>query len=109
MAVKKCYKIIFYNLDDVYEIYAGHVFPSEMFGFLEVEALTFGERSQVLVDPSQEKLRTEFDGVERTYIPMNAIVRIDEVEASENSQPLGRVKSAVTPFPGSAHRHRPKD
>lgn len=109
MAVKKCYKIIFYNQDDVYEIYAGHVFPSEMFGFLEVEELTFGERSQVLVDPSQEKLRTEFDGVERTYIPMNAVVRIDEVELADKSQSLGRVKNAVTPFPGSAHHNRSKD
>lgn len=106
---KKCYKIIFYNQDEVFEIYAGHVFPSEMFGFLEVEALTFGERSQVLVDPSQEKLRTEFEGVQRTYIPMNAVIRIDEVEAAESARPLGRVKNAVTPFPGSSGHNRNRD
>lgn len=106
---KKCYKIIFYNQDDVFEIYAGHVYPSEMFGFLEVEALTFGERSQVLVDPSQEKLRNEFEGVQRTYIPMNAVIRIDEVETAENARPLGRVKNAVTPFPGSPGHNRSRD
>ncbi|MEQ5834583.1 DUF1820 family protein [Marinobacter mangrovi] len=109
MVAKKCYKIIFYNQDEVFEIYAGHVYPSEMFGFLEVEALTFGERSQVLVDPSQEKLRTEFEGVQRTYIPMNAIVRIDEVEPAAAEHPLGRVKSGVTPFPGNPGHNRNKD
>ncbi|WP_148863449.1 DUF1820 family protein [Marinobacter fonticola] len=106
---KTCYKIIFYNQDEIFEIYAGHVYPSEMFGFLEVESLTFGERSQVLVDPSQEKLRNEFDGVLRTYIPMNAVIRIDEVEAAENARPMGRVKSAVTPFPGSSGHGRKRD
>ncbi|WP_165855445.1 DUF1820 family protein [Marinobacter sp. JSM 1782161] len=109
MVAKKCYKIIFYNQDDVFEIYAGHVYPSEMFGFLEVEALTFGERSQVVVDPSQEKLRGEFEGVQRTYIPMNAIVRIDEMEPNEAERPMGRVKSPVTPFPGNPGQNRNKD
>ncbi len=77
MAVKKVYKVIFYNNEEIFEVYAAHVFPSEMYGFIEVEELLFGERSQLLVDPSEEKLKTEFSGVNRTYIPMNAIVRID--------------------------------
>ena len=80
MQVKKNYRVIFYNNEDVYEIYASHVFPSEMYGFIEVEELLFGERSKVLVDPGEEKLKAEFSGVKRSYIPMNAIVRIDEVE-----------------------------
>ncbi len=80
MKSKKAYKVIFYNHEEVFEIYATHVFPSEMYGFVEVEQLLFGEKSQLLVDPSEEKLKTEFNGVKRTYIPMNAIVRIDEVE-----------------------------
>jgi hypothetical protein len=82
MATKKrrIYKIIFHNEGRVYEIYAQGISHGGLFGFVEVEGLLFGERSSVLVDPSEEKLKTEFAGVERTYIPLHAVVRIDEVE-----------------------------
>ena len=98
MAVKKVYKVIFYNNEEIFEVYAAHVFPSEMYGFIEVEELLFGERSQLLVDPSEEKLKTEFSGVNRTYIPMNAIVRIDEVE-QEGMSKVTSVGSSVASFP----------
>jgi len=32
------------------------------------------------VDPSEEKLKNEFSGVNRSYIPIQAIIRIDEVD-----------------------------
>ena len=51
-----------------------------MWGFIEIEELVFGERSAVLVDPSEEKLKTEFAGVKRSYIPLHSVIRIDEVE-----------------------------
>ncbi len=100
MAAKKVYKVIFYNNDEVFEIFATHVFPSEMYGFIEVEELLFGERSQLLVDPSEEKLKNEFSGVKRTYIPMNAVVRIDEVE-QEGVSKVTSVGSSVASFPRS--------
>lgn len=73
------YKIIFFNQGQIYEIYARQIYQSDLYGFIEVEELVFGERSGVLVDPSEEKLKSEFEGVNRSYIPMHAIVRIDEV------------------------------
>jgi hypothetical protein len=77
---KPVYKVIFLNQNEVFEIFARAIFQSEMYGFIEVEELVFGERSQLLVDPAEEKLKNEFAGVKRTYIPMHAVVRIDEVE-----------------------------
>ncbi len=74
------YKVIFHNQGRVYEVYARQIFQSDMWGFIEIEEFLFGERSQLLVDPSEEKLKNEFQGVKRSYIPMGAIVRIDEVE-----------------------------
>ncbi len=74
------YKVIFTNQGQVYEIYAAQVSQGEMFGFIEVEQLLFGERSQLIVDSSEERLKTEFAGVKRVFIPMHAVVRIDEVE-----------------------------
>ncbi|HVN74816.1 MAG TPA: DUF1820 family protein [Thermoanaerobaculaceae bacterium] len=74
------YKVIFTNQGQVYEIYAAHVSQGEMFGFIEVEQLLFGERSQLIVDSSEERLKTEFAGVKRVFIPLHTVIRIDEVE-----------------------------
>ena len=80
MKDKNIYKVIFHNQGKVYEIYAKNIHDDGMFGFIEVEKLIFGERSSVVVDPTEENLKTEFNGVERTYIPMHSIIRIDEVQ-----------------------------
>jgi hypothetical protein len=76
---KTVYKVVFVNEGKVYEIFARSVGPSNVIGFVEVEGLLFGERSSVLVDPTEDKLRSEFAGVERTLIPMHSVVRIDQV------------------------------
>lgn len=74
------FKVIFVNQGQVFEMYAKAIFQSDLWGFLEIEEFVFGERTQVVVDPSEEKLKAQFEGVIRSYIPMQAIVRIDEVE-----------------------------
>ena len=61
-------------------MFARQIYQSDMWGFVEIEELVFGERSQIVVDPGEEKLKNEFAGVKRSYIPMQCIVRIDEVE-----------------------------
>ena len=101
MKQKKIYKVIFYNDEEIFHIYASHVFPSDMYGFVEVEQLLFGEQSQVLVDPSEEKLKAEFANVKRTYIPMNAIVRIDEVEQKGAAKVISG-KAPVRNFPSGS-------
>ena len=77
---EKIYKISFINQGKVYDIFARGVHQSGLLGFIEVEEIVFGEKSSVVVDPSEESLKSEFSGVSRTYIPMHSIVRIDEVE-----------------------------
>jgi hypothetical protein len=84
------YKVVFLNHNKVYELYANAVYQSEMYGFVEVEDFVFGEKNQVIVDPGVEKLRSEFSGVERTYIPMHHILRIDEVE----KEGTGKIREA---------------
>ena len=73
------YKVIFYNQGQIFEIFARQIYQSDLYGFIEIEELVFGERSGMLVDPSEEKLKAEFDGVKRSYLPLHSIVRIDEV------------------------------
>ena len=84
------YKVIFQSRSQVYEVYARQFYNSDVWGFIEVEEYVFGERSQLVVDPSEEKLKHEFSGVKRSYIPMHAIIRIDEVE----KQGTGKISEA---------------
>ena len=56
--------------------------------------------SSVLVDPTQESLKAEFNAVSRSYIPLHAIIRIDEV----NKKGLAKISEPttgenITPFP----------
>ena len=80
MSSKKLYKIIFTSQGKVYEVYANQVSNSNLLGFIEIEDLIFGERSKVVIDPSEEKIQSEFKGVKRTYIPMHSVIRVDEVD-----------------------------
>lgn len=107
MATKKIYRITFQNQGKVYEIYARSVAQSALFGFIEVEKILFGEKSSLLVDPSEEHLKAEFDGVNRTYIPLPAVIRIDEVEKSGQAK-ITRSDARgdkVAPFPLLAPGH----
>lgn len=98
-AKKRVYKIIFHNSGKVYELHARQVNPGALLGFVEVGDLIFGSGSTVVVDPAEERLQAEFKGVRRTYIPMQAIVRIDEVEKEGINKILNSSGENVTPFP----------
>ena len=99
MTAKRLYKIVFLSQGQVYEIYAKQVGHGALFGFVEVEELVFGERSTVVVDPSEEKIKSEFTGVKRSYLPLHSIIRIDEVE-KEGKSKISRLEGGnVAQFP----------
>lgn len=104
MPTQPVYKVIFQNGSQLFEVFARQIYQSDMWGFIEVEEFVFGERSQILVDPSEEKLKNEFSGVTRSYIPLQAIIRIDEVD-KEGAVKVSDVKPAeggnVASFPFS--------
>jgi len=93
------YKITFLNKGKVYEVFVKQVYQSDLYGFIEIEDYVFDERSQLVVDPGEEKLKAEFSGVKRSFIPIQAIIRIDEVEKSG----VSKISSGdnVAPFPVS--------
>lgn len=104
MKDSKIFRISFYNQGNIYELHAREVRQSNMYAFIEIEDIIFGERSSVVVDPSEEKLKSEFAGVKRTYIPMQAIIRIDEVEREGTNKIIATDEKPgkITPFPFSA-------
>jgi hypothetical protein len=99
MAANHIFKIIFVNQGKLYEIYARKVSHGTLFGFVEVEELVFGERTSVVLDPGAEQLKTEFTGVTRTYLPLQSIVRIDEVRKQGTAKIVALEGANVAQFP----------
>ena len=97
---QRIYRVIFHNQGKVYELHARKVSQGALYAFLELEDIIFGERSALLVDPSEEKLKSEFAGVARTYVPLHALIRVDEVDregANKIHEDGGG--ASVMPFP----------
>jgi len=102
MPKQHIYRISFMNRGKVYEVYANHVGASDMLGFVEISHLRFGEKSSMVLDPGEESLKSEFKRVKRSYIPMHAVIRIDEVEKlgqSRITEAPEKSKNNVTVFP----------
>lgn len=101
MATKQTiYRISFVNQGEVYEVYAKNVSQGGLFGFVEIDGLLFGERSKLLIDSSEERLKTEFEGVTRFFVPLHSVLRIDEVEkAGRGRISSGDGKVAAFPMP----------
>jgi len=101
MAKKHTYRILFHNQGKLYELYARHVSHGDMYGFVEVADIIFGERTEMIVDPSEERLKSEFAGVKRTFVPIHAVVRVDEVdkEGANKIHAVGEDAGNVSPFP----------
>lgn len=99
MSKDPLFKVVFMNQGQVYEIYARQIDQGAMFGFIAVEELVFGERTTVVVDPTEEKLKSEFGDVKRTYLPMHSIIRIDEVDKQGKSKISKLEGGNVAQFP----------
>jgi hypothetical protein len=95
---KVLYRVRFISQDKVYEIYAREVYQGDLYGFVVVEELVFDNNTTLLVDPGEEKLKSEFEGVTQTIIPMHSVIRIDEVE-KRGTPKIVDLGSNVTKFP----------
>lgn len=101
------YRVLFYQQDKLYEVYAKYLTEESLMGFIEIEELIFQDtKSGIVLDPTEEKLRAEFKSVKRSYIPLHAIIRIDEVmqEGSARIKPFkGAKKSDNVSHLSAAH------
>ena len=105
MAEKRLYKIIFLNHGKVYELYSEGVTSSGLWGFIEVSGLVFDSAEGLVVDPTEEKMRQEFEGASVLHLPIQSVLRVEEVE--KRGQCLIRDRKSgekVTPFPMSPQR-----
>lgn len=102
MSSKSIYKVVFFNQGKVYEVFARRVYQGDLYGFIVIEDLVFGERSSVVVDPGEERLKSEFESVKRAHVPMHAIVRIDEVE-KQGVAKISEAGANVAMFPSPVY------
>ena len=94
------FRISFINQGKVYQLHAESVQQADMYGFISISGLIFGETTSLVVDPAEEKLKSEFAGVKQVTIPMHSVIRIDEVEKRGQNKIFELDANAnVTPFP----------
>lgn len=105
---EKLFRVSFLNHGKVYELYCTGVCTSGLLGFVEVSGLVFGEKDSMVVDPTEEKMRDEFDGVELLHLPMHSVLRVEQVRKKGQAVIRDRESGEkVTPFPiqpGSRNR-----
>lgn len=105
---KPLYKVTFLNHGKVYELYARHIAGSSLWGFTEVGELVFDMHEGLVVDPTEERLRDEFGNTRKLHLPMQSIVRVEEVERKGQSaiRDAATGEKVVTPFPLPANPKR---
>lgn len=103
------YRVLFHQDGKIFEVYSRFVSEESLVGFLEVDELVLNDsRSTILVDPTEEKMRHEFKDVQRTYIPIHLIIRIDEIIKEGISAIKSEKKSDnISQFPGKPFRRSP--
>jgi len=101
------YRVTFLSHGKVYTLYANDVDSGRLWGFIEVSGLLFDVHEGLLVDPSEERLREEFRHTQTLHLPIQAVLRVEEVEKKGQSaiRDANSGESVVTPFPLPA---RPK-
>lgn len=90
------YRVTFLNQGEVYEVYARSVSQGGIFGFVEIADLIFRDETKKVIDPSRERIAREFKGVPRTFVPLHAVLRIDQVEREGEAR--------ITPGSGQGQR-----
>ena len=82
---KPLYKVTFLNHGKIYQLYARSVSSGSLWGFTEIAGLVFDVHEGVVVDPTEERLRDEFGNTRVLHLPMQSVVRIEEVEKKGQS------------------------
>jgi hypothetical protein len=97
---EQIYRVSFLKHGKVYEMYCKNVSTSDLWGFLDLSGLVFGESDAVVVDPTEEKMRDEFEDVEVLYLPLHSVLSIEQVKKRGKAVIRDRESGEkVTPFP----------
>ncbi len=92
------YKVTFTNENELYQLCVRELATSDLYGLIEIGDFIFPE-NRLVYNPGEERLKREFEGIRRTWIPYHAIVRIDEVVDMRESESKIIPLQSMTPSP----------
>jgi hypothetical protein len=99
-AKKKMYRVAFAHHGKVYELNCSSVVSSGLWGFVEISGLLFQDGDALVVDPTEEKLRAEFENTHVLHLPLHSVLRVEEVRKPGQAVIRDRESGEkVTPFP----------
>lgn len=101
----RVYRVLFHNQGKIFDVFVRSVGRAELFGFLELQDFVFGKPTSMVIDPTEDKLRHEFESVKRVFIPIGNIERIDEVKEVGEAKITETDGTQIHQFPTPA---RPK-
>ncbi|MBS0515547.1 MAG: DUF1820 family protein [Proteobacteria bacterium] len=109
MKNKKLFKITFLDQGKTLELYARHVASSALWGFTEVGDIVFDQQEGLVIDPTEVRLREEFGNTRVLHLPIQCIVRVEEVQKREPLVIRDAVSGerVVTPFPMTPPLRKP--
>ena len=102
------YRVHFHSDGEIYDVYVKDVSDSYLNGFVRLEGFIFGENTQVVIDPSEEKLRTEFEDVNHVDIPFHHIMRISSVKKRGTPKVIKSDQAGMSVVPFSLPAERKK-
>ena len=79
MTAKPLFKVTFLSGGTVHTLYARRVESGRLWGFVEIAELVFDAHSGLVVDPTEERLCAEFGETQTLHLPMQGVLRIEEV------------------------------
>ncbi|MGL6614900.1 DUF1820 family protein [Aeromonas caviae] len=100
------YRVQFICHCERYEVYVREVNQGQLFGFIEIAHFVWDNHTALIVDPSHEKLKSEFADVTRTLIPMHHVLRVDQVR-KQGAARITELGNNVTSFPGPIYTKKP--
>lgn len=75
----RVYRVLFHNQGKIFDVFVRSVGRAELFGFLELQDFVFSKPTSMVIDPTEDKLRNEFEAANRVFVPIGHVERIDEV------------------------------
>ncbi|KMT64003.1 DUF1820 family protein [Catenovulum maritimum] len=102
------YRVSFINNNEKYEVYVRRLTSSNLFGFIEIGDFVWNNHSTLVLDTSEEKLKSEFEGVELSYIPMHSVLKIDQVKKSGTAK-ISSLGDKVTHLPKPIYTPKPQN
>lgn len=92
------YRVQFISNGEHYELYVKEVSQGGLFGFIEIGDFVWDSHTHLVVDPSHEKLKTEFGDVTSTFVPLHNVLRIDAVK-KQGTAKITKLSDKVAAFP----------